>query len=116
MWACFKRFGPEYYDRTIPPHSLKVCMLKAKVVETLLCGFVTWTLSAQHFARVRSAHVQVLLRVIGFQRQQCIDRSTLSYAKTLKKTRCKSIETAIRKRLFFAGAVTRQNKGRLPWR
>ncbi|CAN0537760.1 unnamed protein product, partial [Laminaria digitata] len=30
-------------------------------------------------------------------------------------TRCESIETAIRKRrLFFAGAVARQNEGRLP--
>ena len=60
-------------------------MLKAEVIETLLHGCVTWTLSAQHFARLRSAHHQYLLRVIGFQRRQNTDYTTLSYAKTLKK-------------------------------
>ena len=29
MWACFKRFGPELYDRKTAPLSLKVGMLKA---------------------------------------------------------------------------------------
>ena len=75
VWACFKRVGPELYkyDRTTAPLSLKVRMLKAEIIETLLYGCVTWTLSAQHFARLRSAHHQVLLRVIGFQRRQCTD-------------------------------------------
>ena len=36
MWACFKRIGPEFYDRTTAPLSLKVRMLKAEVIETLL--------------------------------------------------------------------------------
>ena len=62
-------------------------MLKAEVIETLLHGCVTWTLSAQHFARLRSAHHQVLLRVIGFKRRQSTDYTTLSYAKALNKTR-----------------------------
>ena len=92
MWACFKRFGPELYDRTTAPLSLKVRMRKAEVIETLLYGCVTWTLSEQHFARLRPAH-QVLLRVIGFQRRQRTDSTTLSYAKALKETRCESIET-----------------------
>ena len=59
MWACFKRFGPELYDRMTAPLSLKVRMLMAEVIETLLYGCVTWTLSAQQFARLRSAHHQV---------------------------------------------------------
>ena len=46
MWACFKRFGPELYDRKTAPLSLKVRMLKANVIETLLYGCVTWTLGA----------------------------------------------------------------------
>ena len=73
MWACFKRFGPELYDRTTAPINLKVPILKAEVIANLLYGCVTWTLSAQHFASLRSAHHQVLLRVIGFQRQQRTD-------------------------------------------
>ena len=73
IWVCFKRFGPELYDRTTAPINLKVPILKAEVIANLLYGCVTWTLSAQHFASLRSAHHQVLLRVIGFQRQQRTD-------------------------------------------
>ena len=37
MWACFRWFGPELkYDRTTVPPSLKVRMLKAEIIETLL--------------------------------------------------------------------------------
>ena len=43
MWACFKRFGPELHVRKTVPISLKVRMLKAEVIETLLYGCVTWT-------------------------------------------------------------------------
>ena len=72
------------YGRTTGPLSLKVLMLKAEKIETaVLC--VTWAYSAQHFARLRSAH-QVLLRVIGFQRPQRADYTSLSYTRTLKKT------------------------------
>ena len=35
MWAYFKRFGPELYDRKTAPFSLKVRMLRAEVIETL---------------------------------------------------------------------------------
>ena len=112
MWTCFKRFGPELYDKTTAPLSLKVRMLKVEVIETLLYGCVTWTLSAQHFARLRSAHHQLLLRVIGFHRLQRTDYTTLSCAKALKKKRCESIKTTIRKRrLFFAGALAQQKRG-----
>ena len=80
MWACFKRFGRELYDKTAPI-SLKVRMLKAEVIETLLYGCITWTLGAEHFAKLRTVHHQVLLRVISFQRRQRTDYTTLSYAK-----------------------------------
>ena len=36
MLACPKRVGPELYDRATAPLSLKVRMLKAEVIETLL--------------------------------------------------------------------------------
>ena len=115
--ACLKRFGPELYDRTIASLSLKVRMLKAELIETLLFGCVTWTLRVEYFAKLRTAHHLVLLRVIGFQRRLRTDHTTLSYAKALKMTRFESIETTIRKRLrFFAGALTRQSKEQLPSR
>ena len=70
-----------------------------------------------HFDKLRTTHHQVLLGVIGFQRRQRIDHTTLSYAKALKKTRRESTETTIHKRmLFFAGGVARQTKGRSPSR
>ena len=50
------------------------------------------------------------------QRRQPTDY-TLSHAKALKKTRFESVKTTIReRRLFFAGAVARQNERRLPIR
>ena len=115
MWACFKQFGPELHDRKTAPISLEVRMLKAEVIEILLYGFVTWTLGADHFGKLRTVHHRVLLRVIDFQRRQRADNTTLSFAKALKNTRCESIETTIRKRRrFFVGAVARENEGRLP--
>ena len=104
MWACFKRFGPELYDRTTAPLSLKVRMLKAEVIETLLYGCVTRIGApspASHWLPTPTA----------YRAHHPFD------AKALKKARCESIETTIRKRrLFFAGAVVRQNEGRLPGR
>ena len=103
-----------YYDRTTAPLTLKVRMLKAMVIETpLLYGCVTWTLKAEHFAKLRTTHHQVLLRVIGFQRRLFTDHATFSYAKALKMTRYESVETTIRNRwLFFAGGMARQSKQR----
>ena len=40
MRACYKRFGPELYDMTTTRLSLKVRLLKAEVIETLLYGCV----------------------------------------------------------------------------
>ena len=48
--------------------TLKVRMLKAEVMETLLYGCVTWTLGQEHFAELRTTHHNLLLRIIGFQR------------------------------------------------
>ena len=38
------------------PFALKLRMLKAEVMETLLYGCVTWTLGKEHFAELRTAH------------------------------------------------------------
>ena len=110
MWACFKQFGPELHDRKTAPISLEVRMLKAEVIEILLYGFVTWTLGADHFGKLRTVHHRVLLRVIDFQRRQRADNTTLSFAKALKNTRCESIETTIhiygRRGAAKQGAIT----------
>ena len=98
------------------PFALKVRMIKAEVMETLLYGCVTWTLGKEHFAELRTAHHRFLLRIIGFQRRQRTDH-LMSYAKALKKAQCESVETTIRKRRFLsAGAVQRMTNERLPHR
>lgn len=43
-------------------------MLKVEVIETLLHGYVTWTLRVENLNKLQTAHNQVLLRVIDFQR------------------------------------------------
>ena len=78
MRACLKRFGPELYGMATALLSVEVRMLKPEVIETLVYGCVTWTVSAKHFARLRTGHQQVLLGVIGFQRRQRTDHTILS--------------------------------------
>ena len=61
--------------------------LKAEVTETLLPGCVTRTLRVEHFALLRTAQHEALLRIIGFKRRLCTDHATLSNAKALEMTR-----------------------------
>ena len=68
-WACYNRFKQELYDMEDAPFTLKVRMLKAEVMETLLYGCVTWAFGQEHFAELRTAHRRLLLRIIGFQRR-----------------------------------------------
>ena len=113
-WACLKRVGPEVYGMTTASPSVKVCMLKAEVIETPKYGCVTWTISAKHFAKFRTVHHQVLLRIIGFQRRRIIDQTTLLYTEAIGTTRCEGIDSTIRhRRVLLAGAVVRQTRGRL---
>ena len=90
--ACYKRFGPEPYVTTTVRLSLKVHLLKAEVIETLLYGCVTRTLNATRYDCFRQARFEVLRRVLGFQRRA---GHALTYAKALKKAKCESIETII---------------------
>ena len=95
------------------PFALKLRMLKAEVMETVLYGWVTWTLGKEHFAELRTAPHRFLLQTIGFQRRQRTDH-LMSYSKALKKAQCESVETTMRKRrLLFAGAVQRTHNERL---
>ena len=66
------------------PFALKVRMIKAEVMETLLYGCLTWTHGKKQFAELRTARHRFLLRIIGFQRRQSTYH-LMSYAKALKK-------------------------------
>ena len=103
-------------DRPRAPWRLKVRLLRAEAMEALLYGCMTWAPRRDHYRLLRRAHHRLLLRVIGYRRERGTYRQ-LSYAQTLKKTGCQSVEATIRqRRLLFAGAMARQPAGRLPKR
>eukprot|EP00752_Nemacystus_decipiens_P015067 g13423.t1 len=94
-----------------------VQLLQAEVVETLLYGCASWSLTAEHFTKLNGAHRLLLTRCIGWSKWKRTDRP-LSYAETLLRTGCEeTIEATVRKRrLCFAGFVMRMDDDRLPKR
>ena len=113
--ACFRRNSQAMYDRRGAPLRLKVRLLQAEVVETLLYGCVTWNLKPIHYSKLRTAHHLFLLRCIGWKKRERTDRP-MSYAEALTKAGCdECIEATVRKRrLCFAGFVARMRDTRLP--
>ena len=84
---------------------LKVRLLKAKVVETLLYGCMTSSPKKPDYDRLRRIHHSMLLRCLGWRERKRGDR-TLWYADALAKTASESIEAMMRKqRILFAGFV-----------
>ena len=115
-WACFRRYKMEIYDRPGVRLRLKVRMLKAEVIETLLYGCVTWSPNKPDYDRLRQVHHSMLLRCLGWRKQKREDH-TLSYANALAKTNSESIEATVRRRrILFAGFVARMREERLPQR
>ena len=65
-WCSFRKYSLELYDRPSPPLELKIRMLKAEVLETMLYGCVTWGPRACHYDALRRAHHSFLTRCIGW--------------------------------------------------
>ena len=65
-WACFGRYKMEIYDRPSVRSRLKVGMLKAEVLETLLYGCSTWSPSKADYDRFGKVHHQILLRCLAW--------------------------------------------------
>ena len=97
-WVCFGRYKMEIYDRPSVCSRLKVRMLTAEVLETLLYGCVTWTPSKADYGRLRKAHHQMLLRCLG-SRKRKREGHILSYANALLRTDSESVETTVRRRI-----------------
>ncbi|CAB1103436.1 unnamed protein product [Ectocarpus sp. CCAP 1310/34] len=115
-WACIRRYGQDLFDKPNAPFRLKTRLLQAEAMEALLYGCMTWAPRQDQYRTLRTIHHRLLLRVIGYQREKGTYRQ-LSYAQTLKRVGCQSVETTIRqRRLLFAGALARQPDGRLPKR
>ena len=106
----------EIYDRPGVRLRLKVRLLKAEVVETLLYGCMTWNPKKPDYDRLRRVHRSMLLRCLGWRKRKRDDH-TLSYADALAQTDPESVEAIVRKRrILFAGFVARIGEDRLPQR
>ena len=115
-WARIRRYSRELYGQPKVALFLKTRMVKAEAIEALLYGCSTWTLRQEHYAKLRTVHHRVLLRIIGAQRKRPDHRMT-SYNRALEITGCESIETTLRtRRLLWAGTLLRMSGGRLPKR
>ena len=63
--ACLQRYKTANYDGPGVRLRLKVRLLKAEVVETLLYGCMTWNPNKPDFDRSRRVHRTMLLRCLG---------------------------------------------------
>ena len=115
-WMRIRRYLRVLYDQPKVTLSLKIRMVKSEAIEALLYGCSTWTLRQENYAKLRTVHHRVLLRIIGAQRKRPDHRIT-SYNRALEIAGCESIETTLRTRkVLWAGTLLRMNGGRLPKR
>ena len=113
-WCSFRKYTLELYDRPSALLELKIWMLRAEVVETMLYGCVTWSPRACHYDTLRRAHYRFLTRCIGWRKHNRAD-DPISYLNTLLKTGSESIEATLhRRRILFTGLVARMEDMRLP--
>ena len=96
-WAYFQRYKMEIYDRPGVHLRLKVRLLKAEVVDTLIHGCMTWSPNKPDYDRLRLVHHSIVLRCLGWRKRKRDDH-TLSYADVLAKTDPESMDAIVRKR------------------
>ena len=66
-WYSFRKYTLELYDRPSAPLELKIRMLRAEVLETMLYGCVTWIPPAGPYDTLHRAHHRFLTRCIGWR-------------------------------------------------
>ena len=109
-WNCFLKYSRAVYDNPYIAVADKVRFLKAEVLEVMLYGCVTWTLSPGDFDKLREAHRGMLLRCLNAytSTRAAPDYHMLSYLEVLLKTDCECIEATVMKRiLHYAGRERR---------
>ena len=113
-WRSVRKYTLELYNRPSATLELKIEMLRAEVLETMLYGCVTWSPRVCYYDTLRRAYHRLLTRCIGWRKHNGADHP-ISYLDTLIKTRSESIEVTLRrKRILFAGFVTHTEDMRLP--
>ena len=113
-WCSFRKYTLELYGRPSARLGLKVRMLRAEVLETMLYGCITWSPRACRCDTLRRAHHRLLTRCIRWRKHNCADHP-ISYLDTFVKTGSESIEATLpRRRILFAGFMARMEDTRLP--
>ena len=113
-WCSFRKYTLESYDRPSAPLKLKIRMLRAEVLGTMLYGCVTWSPRACHYDTLRQTHYKFMSRCIGWRKHNRADHS-IPYLDTLVKTGSESIEATLRRRrILSAGFMARMEDTRLP--
>ena len=113
-WRSFRKYSLELYDRLSAPLKLKTRILRAKVLETIMYGCVTWSPRACHYDTLRRSHRSFLTRCIGWRKNNRANYP-ISYPDTLIKTGSESIEViGRRRRILFAEFVAQMEDTRLP--
>ena len=108
-WCSFWKYTLKLYDRTIAPLELKIWMLRAEVLGTMLCSCIVWSPRACHYYTLRRAHHSSLTRCIGWRKNNRADDPI--YLDTLIKTGNESIEAT-----YAGGGSCSQNSWRACWR
>ena len=67
-WCSFRKYTLELSARPSAPLELKIRMLRAEVLETMLYDCVTWSPRACHYDTLRRAHYRFLTRCIGWRK------------------------------------------------
>ena len=105
VWCSFQTYTLELYDRPSAHLELKLRMLRAEVLETMLYGCVTWIPHAYHYDTLRRAHRSFLTGCIGWRDNNPADYP-ISCLDTLVKTGNESIEATLRRRRAHGGYET----------
>ena len=115
-WCSFRKYTFKLHDRPSAPLELKIRMLRAEVLETMLYGCDSWSPRVCHYDTLRRVHHGFLTRCISVGERTIAPTPRLHIVSGYAiKTRSESIEATVRRRrVFFAGFVTRMEDTRLP--
>ena len=96
-WCSLRRYTPELHDRPSTPLELKIRMLRAEVLETMLYGCVIWSPRVCLYDTLRRSHHSFPTRCISWRRNNRTDHP-IFYQGTLMRTGSESIEVIMRRR------------------
>ena len=96
-WCSFRKYTLELYDRPSAPLELKIRMLRAEVLKTMMYGCVTLSPRACHYDTLGRAHHRFLTRCIGRRKHDRADQP-ISYLDTIVKR-----EVRASRRLYARG-------------